>query len=357
MSVERPSAVPVGWHPAVDEFDPRYVVFATPSPTVRFTEAFASFVGEGAVRGVRPVLVTRADARVSPFVASVMARVGGGWAVQARDRTTYDALSGYQIGSPDELWVRPGSSPTGDDSGGEHRERLAGFADPSGCAVQVMTFEVRTHQVVTGSMRVGAVAEELGGVLGASWECWSTREPLLAGWDIGAVTDVVRRGMPESPTIRVGGTRGAFCEVQATRTSTGVSEHTAGGVPVADGADLLALATEVGELLATRHNLASASVSVGDYDQDGAGLVQSPRARVPEVPLVVVLGPGAVRDLGVDVDQMVREHGARLLGRARLPSLLVGFDEPDPVRRWGQVVRFGVDAGAGDALGMVEGAG
>ncbi|MCL2849658.1 MAG: DUF6177 family protein [Micrococcales bacterium] len=342
---------PVGWHPAVDDFDERYVVFATPSLTVRFTEPFASFVGEAAVRQVRPVLVTRTDARVSPFVSSVMARAGGVWAVQARDCATYDAFTGSQVGSPVELWERPDTD--GDDV---HRDRLAGFADPSGSAVQVVTFDVRTHQIVGSSTKVGMVAEQVGALLGTSWQCWSTREPLLAGWDIDAVTTVVRRGMPDSPTVRAGGTDGAFCEVQASRTGAGVSEHTLGGVPVSADADLAALATKVGELVVGQHNLTFASVAVADYDHDAAGLVHSPRARVPEVPVAVVLGPTMVRDLGVDVAKMVDLYGARVVGRAQVPSLLVVFGEGDPVRRLDKVVQFYLDAGVGDALTGTRGA-
>jgi hypothetical protein len=53
----------VGCHPAVDELDERFVVYATSSSTVRLTEPFAAFVGEALVRGVRPVLLTTTTAR------------------------------------------------------------------------------------------------------------------------------------------------------------------------------------------------------------------------------------------------------------------------------------------------------
>jgi len=156
--------------------------------------------------------------------------------------------------------------------------------------------------------------------------------------------------MPDSPTIRIGGTGGAFCELQASRTATGVCERTVGGVPVGGGTDVLALAVGIGEALATEHNVGFASLAVADYDLDGGELVVPARVRTRKVPLVLVLGPVALRDLGVDTDLVVRGHDARLLGRAKTPTLLVAFDEPDPERRLAQVVQFHVDAGVAGAF-------
>lgn len=349
-------AVEAGWHPAVDEFDERYVVFATSSTTVRFTEPFAAFVAEAAGRGVIPVLVTTIAARVSPFVSLAMRRSCGLWALQARDGTLYDALSGVQVDGLGDLCEPRGAVPGWTESGPGRPEgadgsgRLPGFFDPPAASPPVMTFDVRTRQRAVESSRVGAVAQNLGESLGVSWRCWATREPLLAAWDLGAVTAEVRRSMPRSPMVRVVGDGGAFCEVQVARTSAGLAEQTIGGVPVDGGADLLAVATDAAERLVAEHNPTMAFWSVADYDVAGGTVVHAPRARAPEAPLVVVVGPAAVRDLDVDADRLVAEHGARRLGRARMPCLLVRFDEPDPGRRWAQVAGFAVALGLGDEL-------
>ncbi len=322
--------VSVGRHPAVDESTEQYVVFATPSPTVRFTEPFAAFVAEAVERGVRPVLITTTTGQVSPFVSSVMRQVGGAWALQARDRTTYDALSGRKVGALTDLW-----------EGTDTKDRLPGFTDPPVAPQPVVTFDVYTHQRAETSSRIGVVADDLGDRLGTQWRCWSTREPLLEPWNGAAVTLAARRHMPESAVLLVSGTGGAFAQVQVARTRTGIVEHTEGGVPVPSSADPLELATTAAETLARTHNPAVAVVSLAEYDADGTGgVVQAARARPVDAPLVVLVGPRAVRDLGVDAAALAREHDVRTVGRAKLPCLLVRFDGPEAVRRWEQMARF-----------------
>ncbi|MCL2849288.1 MAG: DUF6177 family protein [Micrococcales bacterium] len=330
---------PVGWHPAVDEFDERYVVFATPSPTVRFTEPFASFIAEAGRRDVPPVLVTTTTASVSPFVSSAMRRAGGTWGLQARDGTVYDALSGYQVGSLGDLGsLRRKTSPEGTES--DEACRLPGFYDPPVVAQQVVQFDVRTTQRAVEGAQVGTVAESLGNTMGASWQCWATREPLLEPWDLRVVTETMRRAMPDPSPLRVTSTEGAFCEVRVARTGVGLAEHTVGGIPADDSADVLGLANAAAEQLVAEHNPTLAFVSVADYDRTSAGVVHPPRARTPESPLVVLCGAAAVRDLDLDIDRVVAEHDARVLGRARLPCVLVQFAGTDPAQRWAQAAGF-----------------
>lgn len=154
MTTQQPSGARLadrvpGWHPAVDEFDERFVVFATSSSTVRFTGPFAAFLAEAAVRRVRPVLVTTTVARVSPFVTLAMRDAGGVWAVQARDGAVFDALSGWWVDGLGDLCPEPSRPAEAvGDVGPDRRERLRlpGFADPSSAARPVLTFDVHTHQ-------------------------------------------------------------------------------------------------------------------------------------------------------------------------------------------------------------------
>jgi hypothetical protein len=326
------SRLAVGCHPAVDELDERYVVFATSSPTVRLNEPFAAFVGEALVRGVRPVLVTTTTARVSPFVSLMMAQVGGVWGVQTRDCAMFDAMSGYRVSALGDLCGEPTVG----------AERLPGFTDPPTAPVRVVTFDVHTHQRAEPSSRVGAVADVVGGCLGARWECWSTREPLLQVWDVAALTREAQRSMPESHTYRVVGSDGAFVQVQAARTRIGLLERTWGGVPVSDDDDVLALAEGVAEALVGVHNPTVAFVSLAQYDRDRetGAVVQAVRKRPVEAPVAVLVGARAVRDLGVDLDGLVRGHDVRTLGRAKVPCLLVRFDGASGEQRWTQVARF-----------------
>jgi hypothetical protein len=200
---------------------------------------------------------------------------------------------------------------------------------------------------------VGTVAQTIGEVLGTTWTCCATREPLLDRWDITALTQVVQRSMPESQAMRAAGTHGSFAQVQVGRTKAGLLEHTVGGVPLAEGRDPWELATDLAERVVGSHAPTIGFVSLAEYDEAvpgdvSQGLVQAARPHASQAPLVVVIGPKAVRDLKVDVGALAGEHDVRPLGRAKTPCVLVRFTGEHPERRWGQLNQFAATLGAGN---------
>ena len=342
--LEQPAAAPMaGRHPVVDEFGEGFVVFATPVPTVRFTEPFAAFVAEALARGVRPVLVTRVDAQVSVFVSQVMGKAGGVWAVQARDGATFDVSSGYRVRELADLWEQP-------DAAGE---RLEGFTDPP-VRRHVLAFDVRTRQRAIERSRVGLVAEVVAEVAGVRWECWGTREPLLDVWDVEALTRCAREMMPESPVMRAVGTGGALCHVQVARTQDGLLEHTWGAVPV-DAAQVDEVARLVAERVAKEHLPTVALFSAGEHDQAENGtLVRQARQSAPQEPVAGLVGPTLVGDLGADLEALVGEHVVSRVGRGRFPSLLVRFPGQG-LERWQAAARFVAALGVQDVARVVRG--
>jgi hypothetical protein len=322
-------------HPTADEWTEEYVLYAASASSVRLTEPLAAFLDHATAERLRPVLFTQSGARLSPFVQFAMRRAGGHWAVQGPGGA-FDGLSGLRIERFDDLWRRSGTD----------RDRAPGFgsvrADPQG----VLMFDFYAHHRATLDTRVGELAaiavESLGG---GALDVWGQVEPLTEQWSPEALTAAVRRQMPVSQVLHAAGPTGVFCDVSAGRTRHGVLEEAKGGVPAgpypSEPAALITRAGEALALLAERFRPTIGFVSLAETAPDGW---VDASARRLEVPLAVLIGPRGVRDLGVDAEGLARQHDVEVVGRRRLPSLLVRFSRPD-VGLWAQLLAFAYDLG------------
>lgn len=168
----------------------------------------------------------------------------------------------------------------------------------------------------------------------------------------GDLTGSLRAQMPTSRRHLARGERGEPVSIQVSRTRIGLLEHTRGLVPageygrpdgLAEGMPL-AMHPAITETLkglvdGFRPNLAMVSYSEV-VDQDGS-LGQIASRRRMDVPLAVLIGAPAVRDLGIDVADLSVNHDVTPLGLRRAPSLLVRFSGRDEL--WHQLVAFAHD--------------
>ena len=334
-------------HAVADECGDGYAVFVAPSQSVLLTAPLTSFIDYTTTEGIRPVLVTSAAAQLSPFVSLAMRRAGGLWAVRGASGATYDGLSGYRIEAFADLWAQHGTD----------RERLKGFdrwiPNPGG----MLMFDVFAHQRAAAETQVGELSASLIDSLGgAPADVWGLCEPLVAPYDASRITEVARRGMPDSEVIHLRSQDGTFCDTIVARTRRGLLEHVKGGVPIGDYprgiAEVVAAASRALEAAADRFQPTIGFVSLAEA---GDSLAQGASAKRPEVPLAVVIGPRGVHDLRLDADQLARRHDVTLLGRKRIPSLLVRFSDPD-AGLWAQLIAFGHDLGM-DRLATAVGLG
>lgn len=339
------SEQPIGYlHPVVDDFGDGYVVYATRSRTVRMTRPLALFLSDARDFGLRPVLATRADAVVSVFVSHAMRQARGVWAVQQRDRSTFDGLSGYRIDRIEDLFGPVDTS----------RDRLPGFPRP-GIPVRMLTWDVTAYRRVAASTRIGTLAEAMtDGLGGTPLDRWDPHEPLLSPWDVEDVTEEARSQMPESEVLLAGNGFGAFAQIQVRRTRVGLLEQVIGGVPVDDDTDvtdLLDVAAEALETVAGTFLVTVGLVSLSVYDGGEDVAVQGAHTRVPEAPLAMVIGSRTRRDLDLDVPRLSREFDLRVVGDpAGGPgSVLVRLSGPDGL--WDQLARFGGAVGLDKVLG------
>lgn len=322
-------------HPLADEWTDEYAVYVAGTASVLLTDPLDSFLRWSVSEGLRPILVTGGDARLSPFVSLAMNRSGGFWAVRAADGV-FDGLTGYRIAGFDELWA--GRELAGD--------RLPRFTASQPRPQAVLGYDVFGHQRAVAETRVGELAGTLQRTLGgASLDVWGLTEPLLEPFAVDRVTETARRSMPTSDVMHARAADGSFCDIAVGRTRRGILEHVTGGVGIGDYphrlSPLVETATRALMAVEAAHQPTIGFVSLAEV---WPGVVQLPGVRRPEVPLAVLLGPRAVHDLSAQVDQLRARHDVLVLGRPRLPSLLVRFARTDQ-GSWAQLMAFAYDLG------------
>jgi len=322
-------------HPLADEWTDEYAVYVAGTSSVLLTDPLQSFLDWSVSEGLRPVLVTGPDVRLSPFTSLAMNRAGGFWAVKASDGV-YDGLTGLPITAFADLWTPRAVE----------GERSARFLTPSDDPRGVLSYDIFGHQRAVADTQVGRLAETVHLGLGREpLTVWGLAEPLLEPFGIEPVTESARRGMPESPTMHARAVDGSFCDIQVGRTRRGILEHVVGGVPIGPYPDRLAplieAATRTLMAVESRHQPTIGFVSVAEVE---SGVTQRFGVRRPEVPLAVLIGPRAVHDLAPQVSELKQQHDVLELGRKRLPSLLVRFSRTD-LGSWAQLVGFASDLG------------
>lgn len=308
-------------NPVADEWTDSYVVFAASSRAVLLSEPFVRFLDYAESVRLRPILLTDSDATLSPFVTMAMLRVGGYWAVRTATGAVFNGLTGYEIRGFHELWEQPD----------EPRERIPGLTQASSTPQGVLMFDVHAHQRAAAATMIGDLGAAMVSALGGTeLDVWGLAEPLTQAWDVAQITETARRGMPESDTVLTRGPDGSFCTMQVARTPRGLLEHVKGGVPIgAYPFSLSEIVDRAGSALTRVVESFQPTVGFVSLAEFDPGTRQGVTAKRPEAPLAVIIGPRGVHEMKVDVEAIVRNHDAVVLGRRRVPSLLVRFSDPD----------------------------
>lgn len=333
----------VAFSPFADEWGPDYRALLCSSERVTLTAAVRGFIRDAREGRVKPILGTSTAAHLGWFVADELRFSGGLWVVRGEDGAIYDGRSGYRLQRLQDLWERP--------VGG--RERLWSFRELAPNARGAFFFDVFTRERAQEGTRCGVVAEHMvAGFGGGRLVRWGECEPLASVWSRADVTGSLRAQMPTSRRHLARGERGESVSIQVSRTRTGLLEHTRGLVPAgvygrpegfSEGVSLAMhpVVTETLQGLVEGFRLNVAMVSYSEVvDLDGS-LGQIVSRRRMDVPLAVVIGAPAVRDLRIDVADLSARHDVTPLGLRRAPSLLVRFSGRDEL--WHQLVAFAHD--------------
>lgn len=156
---------------------------------------------------------------------------------------------------------------------------------------------------------------------------WGRYEPVGAPWDRGQLTDLARKLMPEAHfNLAAHSDLGTLSgTMTVARTSSGLEEYVEVSIAIPDLApsqqtdavntllDTLAEQTKPQFVLAVRiQALADTSLPTS--------------IRRPPVPLAILIGAAGIRQLGVDVHDIARQHAGRTYGSGRRQGLIVPFE-------------------------------
>lgn len=335
-------------HPVADELTEEYFLFETQSSWVTLTSPLRAVIQDARSARVRPVLLTRAEAMISSFVAEALRDAGGFWACHT-PHGVYDALSGYRISSFRELWTEHSTE----------RERLPGFSEPEMGVQGGLLFEAHVRLRADERTRVGQVAERMIAGLGAPFgagglERWDWQEPLVSQWSLQRVTLAMQGQMPRSDRLLAAGPGGVTASIAAARANRGLLEHTRGIIPLGPASDITGASpyeqllthpaiSETLSDLSERPVPAIIMVSRGQFEQAGPAGAPGMRARrrALDEPLAVLIGAAGVHALGLDFARLAERHDITRLGPGRVPSALIRFRGHDPL--WHQFMAFAFD--------------
>lgn len=335
----------VVFSPFAEQWDHDYRGLLCSSERVTLTAAIRWFIHDARMNQVKPILGTSTAAHLSWFVADELRFSGGFWVLRGEEGDVYDGRSGLRLQELPDLWQ----------DFSRDRDQLWSFRELSPSAQGAFFFDAFTRERAAERTRCGGVAEHLvAGLGGGRLVRWGECEPLVKAWSKDDVTQSLRNQMPASRRHLIRSENNASASIVVTRTRTGLLEHTRGLVPVGPydqpnglpGGMPLAMHPAITETLQTlvesrksRVNLVI--VSYGEViDHDGS-LGQIASRRRMDVPLAVLIGPAAVKDLRIDIDALSASHDATFLGMKKIPSLLVRFSGNDNL--WHQLVAFAHD--------------
>lgn len=314
-----------------DEPGEGYAVHRSRAAVVRLDAALRALLSGCRSDGRRPILVTSADAWVSPQVVATMRLSGGAW-VATHEAGPFDALTGRRLRSFADL-VQPAGG-----TGAVHEA----FGEASAMSGRAVLFEVLCHHRAEEGTRIGPVAsgmvEDLGG---APLDRWGLDEPLTSAWTVRGLTTSFRAQMPSSEPHLQGAPDGSFVQTLVSRTRRGLLERSRGGVPHRHEDATASLAGRAGEAMARlmeHESVIAGFTSAAEVGDLAAGRLRRPGPTRPEQPLAIALGSRAVHDLHLDVTALRAELDVTVHGRARLPSVVIRFSAAEEPQQ--QLARF-----------------
>ena len=360
-------------HPAVDGSDDAILQHETRSEVVHLSEARSDLLRRASGDGRRVVLVTDERSSLTYPMRDALVGTGGVWVVREDGGTLRDGTDGRVLTSVSAATDRtapgltaPGATaPSGPAPSGPAAAAISPVflrAQPTGdgpVAADVrrrLDAPLGRQLVVSVSVRHQArrttllgrtteiLAERLTGgpVLG-----WGVREPALVPWDRTALTAYARGRMPEDARLVVVGD-GFVGTVTVRRTSAGLEETTQLLVHAGPSGSDAARAV-VDAVPAALEQLSSTLVPLFGLVTTRTGradLLVPSVLETPVVPLAMLLGPPAVRELGLDLRLMADQHDAQVVGRRRVPGVVVPlgtFDHADWDRLAGVARTLGAD--------------
>ncbi|MDN4480265.1 DUF6177 family protein [Demequina muriae] len=321
-------------HPLVRAVTDRAVVMDVRSDPVYFSEGTADVLSRAAAIGLRPVVVTPPQTRMTFAARYIIEMMEGRWLHAMPDGTVRSPFTGMRWEYATDP-VRP-----------ERRGEVIGVDPLESPPVMLAGFSVSVHHAASDALVIGGVAEVLAESLADDEPAaWNVHEPALLRWDRSTVTAHARVRMPGIARVFIVGAKGRFqATVSVRRTDTGVEETVSGiaAVPgVVSAADALPALTERARsaLRAVADNVRMPLQGTVSATPGWPDLMQRPGRAAPPVPLAMLVGPRAVHLLALDITTAAAAHRVEQAGSGKLPSVVVSF-EPRPDGSWDEIAQL-----------------
>lgn len=324
-------------HPLADEWTETYRLRVVEHSRVLLSRPMRHFLADCRADGVRAVLLTGADAMLSPLLYREVSNSGVYWAFRD-EHGIFDATTGRQIRAFTELW-----QPVQD------RAQHAPL-NIEAARLPMVTFDIYADELATPDTELGSLPELAAASLGGGQFVRTGHdEPLTSEWTPHAITELARAEMPEAMGILSESESGPWSVLNVARTNNGLIQRAHGAVPVhEDFASIDALRewvfpqiTELARALVSSHRprVAFFTGSMVHQRNGDLGYIvgESPFAG----PLAVLIGARAVRDLNLDINEISARHDVTVLGPGRVPSVLVRMSGQSDL--WHQLRSFAFD--------------
>ena len=305
-------------HPLVDEVGDGFVVSISRAPLVGLSEGRSGLLVDAARAGLRVGLVTAPTSRLTLGMLHMLRLARGEWIVRGADGDR-SGLTGRILDSVGAAFAA---------ADGE-AETDIDFLRPRPDQVGWLQFSISVEHAPKHDARLGGTVELIARELAsATPAAWGVNEPTGLHWNRDNITTFARSLMPQQSRIFVAGGASGHpfrAAVRIARGSTGVIEETRAFValptPESEREAIDAVPRVFTRLAETeRVRFGMAYRQRGDADLAVAAAVSSPMA-----PVAAVLGPRAVRDTRVSVDDFTSGLGAISAGNPRVPSLVIPF--------------------------------
>jgi hypothetical protein len=310
MSDTVADATPAVTHLLDEGMGDGFLVTRSTARVLHLSALRSGFLADAGAAGMRVLIVTPAETRITFAMLQALRLFDGRWAVSAG---TGLRLAGTDvvIPGPSDAWT------TGVPASTEDRRN-------DGPSVPWTQVTVSARYVDPARFEVGRVAEVIAAESGTSMEGWGAVEPAASAWSSPSMTGWVRGRFPELARIVVHGP-GASGTLRVWNAPSGVYEETklvVRGAISSEGA---------ARLMQRLHGVAQIQFAFACSMRGADDLTFSSDPAEPVEPGAALVGPRAVRDWTFPTAELERAGVVTRIGHPRTPSLLLEFGSgPSP---------------------------
>ncbi|MGL4340654.1 MAG: DUF6177 family protein [Rhodoglobus sp.] len=315
-------------HPLVDRIRDTWVQVESRAPVLFLGAAQADLLVSTAAAGKRAIFVTDELSALTLAFREALSDHGGAWVVRSADHSLRDGLTGRKLSTLTEAI-------NGSRIASAHEIAPAFLRPRAAQQLEIVTTVSFRHRADISTQIGGTVELITRALQGEPPAAWDVIEPITEDWNRAEMTEFCRKRMPHDTRIIVRGqpTNPSISTVRVARTRHGLEETTRSYALVGElgSAGATAALSAIPELLISIANSGMPLLCLVLARPRDDNQLTYPVISPPPRPLALMVGPPGVHALKIDVERAVREQGAVVVGRPRLPGLMFRlgtFDEP-----------------------------